>query len=85
METLNTIFRETAIKINPDFHEHDFISHNGLLYDIIIKAMSNAVSARNSEIKRLRQIINDDIDYKAMRNYAKELEAKLGIITDSNK
>lgn len=85
MQTLNNIFSEAALKLNPDFNVNQFIDNNGLLYDIIITSMRNAIEDRRIEINRLRKIVEDDTEYKALLKYAKELEMKLGINQESHK
>lgn len=47
--------------------------------------LKSKLKEKEEEIERLKKIVNDDSDYKAMRNYAKELEHKLGINPNSKK
>jgi hypothetical protein len=79
------IFGKVALKQNPDFYHGQFKSHNQSLYSIIINSMDAAQRPLKAEIKRLKKLVDDDTDYKAMRIYAKELEHRLGINQESGK
>jgi hypothetical protein len=85
MKTNDEIFGEQARKQNADFHHGQFAKENLLLYKIIMNSMAECQKELKDEVKRLKGIISDDTDYKAMRNYAKELEHRLGINQESGK
>jgi len=85
MKANEEIFCKIALKKNKDFNHQQFEKHNCQLYSIIINSMNECQKPLKDEICKLKKIINDDTDYKAMRNYAKELERKLGIDPDAHK
>lgn len=85
MESNEEIFGKVAVKLNKEFNHGQFAKANWKLYSVIINAMDECQKPLKSEIKRLKKIVDDDTDYKAMRNYAKELEHKLGINQESGK
>ena len=82
---LETVFHNQAMKVNKDFDLLQFKQHNGDLYRIIMYSMGAIKEEIEIETVVLRKIIDDDTDYKAMRLYAKSLEAKLGIDPDKHK
>lgn len=55
------------------------------LYSIVIKSMNECQKPLKEEIRKLKKIVDDDTDFKAMRNYAKELERKLEIDPNAHK
>ena len=71
------IFKEIALKYNKDFNYELFL--------IIIASMNECQKELKSENKKLKKILNDDTDFKAMRDYAKSLERKLNIDPNKNK
>lgn len=85
MKTNEEIFGKIALKQNKEFNNQQFSKHNWQLYSIIINSMSECQKPLKDEIRKLKKIVDDDTDYKAMRNYAKELERKLGIDPDAHK
>lgn len=74
------IFGKIAIKQNKEFNHEQFSKCNWSLYSIIINSMNECQKPLKEEIRKLKKIIDDDTDCTAMRNYAKELERKLGIV-----
>lgn len=85
MKNNEKIFKEIALKHNKDFNYEQFSYHNKSLFSIIIESMNECQKQLKLENKKLKNILDDDIDFKAMRNYAKSLERKLNIDPDKNK
>jgi len=85
MKSNEEIFGKIALKQNKEFNYQQFAKHNWQLYSIIINSMNECQKPLKEEIRKLKKIVDDDTDYKAMRNYAKELERKLGIDPDAHK
>ncbi|MES2285814.1 MAG: hypothetical protein V4547_09020 [Bacteroidota bacterium] len=81
MKSNSEILQECAKKVNPDFEFYQFKEGNYTLFRIIM----NAMDAVGSELIKENKILRDDTDFKAMRNYAKELEHRLGINQESGK
>lgn len=79
------IFEKIALKINKEFNHEQFAKNNWQLYLIIIKSMDECQKPLKEEIRKLKKIVDDDTDFKAMRNYAKELERKLEIDPNAHK
>lgn len=77
------IFAERASNANSDFNIDKFQQHSFMLYANIMDAMNDCKRPLLAKIKEQNKIINDDTKFKAMRNYAKELEAKLKVVSPS--
>jgi len=85
MKSNEEIFEAEAKKLNKDFNFHQFATRNQQLYAIIINSMRASIREVTKDRNRWKKIVEDDTDYKAMRAYAKELEAKLGIDQEKGK
>lgn len=85
MKPNEEIFGKIALKINKEFNHEQFAKHNWQLYSIIINSMNECQKPLKDENRKLKKIVDDDTDFKAMRNYAKELERKLGIDPNAKK
>lgn len=81
------IFDKVSSKLNPEnFNFFQFRDGNPLLFEQIIKSMQECQKEYKDELRKLKKVIeNDEVDYNAMRNYAKSLERKLGIDPNAHK